>query len=164
LEARLQGADRMILGGLVEGTWPPDTQNDAWLSRPMRRQLGLDLPERRIGLTAHDFTQALGAPEVILTRAAKVRGTPTLWSRFVRRVAAVAGQTSWNEALNRGARYVALAQELDRPVQAQPIKAPAPKPPLDARPKGLSVTDIENWLRDPYTIYARHILRLAPFD
>ena len=32
----------------------------------MRRDLGLDPPERRIGLSAHDFAQALGAPEVIL--------------------------------------------------------------------------------------------------
>src|SRR5262249_25441056 len=74
LEARLQSVDLMVLGGLIEGIWPPETPTDAWLNRPMRRHLGLDLPERRIGLTAHDFAQALGAPEVILSRAAKVGG------------------------------------------------------------------------------------------
>src|SRR4051795_10649974 len=93
LEARLTESDRVILGGLVEGVWPPQTRADPWLSRPMRHELGLDLPERRIGLSAHDFAQALGAPEVILTRAAKQGGAPTVSSRFVQRLAAVASET-----------------------------------------------------------------------
>jgi ATP-dependent helicase/nuclease subunit B len=41
---------------------------------------------------------------------------------------------------------------------------PMPKPPRAARPTRLSVTAIEDWLRDPYTIYARHILKLSPLD
>ncbi len=45
-----------------------------------------------------------------------------------------------------------------------PEPRPEPRPPLAARPKGLSVTEIEHWLRDPYTIYAKHILRLRPLD
>jgi ATP-dependent helicase/nuclease subunit B len=164
LEARLQNVDRLVLGGLVEGTWPPDTRSDAWLSRPMCHDLGLDLPERRIGLTAHDFAQALGAPEVILTRAAKLAGAPTLSSRFVQRLAAVAGETQWRAALKRGAYYLDLAHALDHPQRVEQIKAPAPKPPVAARPAGLSVTQIEDWLRDPYTIYARHVLRLMPLE
>ncbi|HBY27426.1 MAG TPA: double-strand break repair protein AddB, partial [Bradyrhizobium sp.] len=59
LEARLTESDRVILGGLVEGVWPPAPRIDPWLSRPMRHELGLDLPERRIGLSAHDFAQLL---------------------------------------------------------------------------------------------------------
>ena len=59
--------------GLVEGVWPPDPRTDPWLNRPMRHALGLDLPERRIGLSAHDFAQLLGAGEVFLTRSAKAR-------------------------------------------------------------------------------------------
>ena len=164
LEARLQNVDVLVLGGLQEGTWPPEVRGDAWLSRPMRHELGLDLPERRIGLTAHDFAQALGASKVVLARAAKMGGAPTLWSRFVQRLAAVAGEGPWREAVQRGARYLALAHELDRPREMQRIRAPEPRPPVAARPMVLSVTDVEHWLRDPYTIYAKYVLRLAPLD
>jgi ATP-dependent helicase/nuclease subunit B len=164
LEARLTESDRVVLGGLVEGTWPPESRTDAWLSRPMRLDLGLDLPERRIGLTAHDFAQLLGAREVILTLAAKVAGTPTVPSRFVQRLAAVSGER-WQQAIKRGETYLTWARELDRPEgNPEPEKRPEPRPPLAVRPKGLSVTEIEHWLRDPYTIYAKHILRLRPLD
>jgi ATP-dependent helicase/nuclease subunit B len=163
LEARLTDSDRVVLGGLVEGTWPPESQTDAWLSRPMRLNLGLDLPERRIGLSAHDFAQLLGAREVILTHAAKIAGTPTVPSRFIQRLAAVAGER-WKHARDRGDNHLAWARELDRPETITPEPQPAPKPPRAARPASLSVTEIEHWLRDPYTIYAKHILRLVPLD
>ncbi len=164
LEARLQSADRLVLGGLNEGSWPPETRSDPWLSRPMRRDLGLDPPERRIGLAAHDFAQSLGAPEVILTRAAKVAGAPTVTSRFVQRLAAVAGEARWQGALKRGEHYLALARALDHPAEVKPAQRPAPKPKVEARPRALSVTAIEDWLRDPYTIYAKYILHLLPLD
>jgi len=154
-----------VLGGLVEGVWPPETRADPWLSRPMRHALGLDLPERRIGLSAHDFAQALGVKEVFLTRAAKLGGAPTVPSRFVQRLAAVAGEERWSAALRRGEDYLAWARLIDEP--AKPPKAaarPSPRPPLTARPRQLSVTEIEHWLRDPYTIYAKHILKLQPLD
>ncbi|MBM3527436.1 MAG: double-strand break repair protein AddB [Alphaproteobacteria bacterium] len=165
VDARLVSVDRMVLGGLVEGAWPPETRADPWLSRPMRHQLGLDLPERRVGLSAHDFAQALGAPEVFLTRAAKIGGAPTVASRFVQRLAAVAGGARWQAALDRGVRYLDWARSLDiAPPQPKPAGRPSPKPPVAARPRRLSVTEIEDWLRDPYTIYARHVLALQPLD
>ncbi len=163
LEARLTESDRVVLGGLVEGTWPPESRTDAWLSRPMRLDLGLDLPERRIGLTAHDFTQLLGAREVILALAAKIAGTPTVPSRFIQRLAAVSGER-WQQAVKRGETYLTWARELDYPEIVKPEPRPEPKPPPAVRPQGLSVTEIEHWLRDPYTIYAKHILRLRPLD
>ena len=165
LEARLQTVDRMVLGGLVEGTWPPETRTDPWLSRPMRQELGLDLPERRIGLSAHDFCQALGAREVILTRAAKVAGVPTVASRFVQRLAAVAGEVAWEHARIRGERYLVWARSLDAPPETiERIAAPQPRPPAHAQPTSITVTEVEHWLRDPYTIYAKHVLRLVPLD
>jgi ATP-dependent helicase/nuclease subunit B len=165
LEARLHAIDRVVLGGLVEGVWPPETRSDPWLSRPMRRALGLDLPERRISLSAHDFTQMLGADEVVLAYPAKLAGAPTVPSRFLQRLAAVAGDARWEAALKRGEAYVAWARDLDRPERGpRPVPRPEPKPARDARPMSLSVTEIETWLRDPYSIYARHVLNLRPLD
>jgi ATP-dependent helicase/nuclease subunit B len=164
LEARLTQSDRVIIGGLVEGVWPPTPRIDPWLSRPMRHELGLDLPERRIGLSAHDFAQLLGAGDVILSHATKVGGAPAVASRFLHRLEAVAGEKLWTAAKSAGEKYARFATELDRPDRVEPIPQPEPKPPRSARPLKLSVTAIEDWLRDPYTIYARHILRLNPLD
>jgi ATP-dependent helicase/nuclease subunit B len=164
LEARLTESDRVILGGLVEGVWPPSPRIDPWLSRPMRHELGLDLPERRIGLSAHDFAQLLGHDQVILTHSAKVGGAPAVASRFLHRLEAVAGEERWKEATRAGENYVRFAGELDQPAKVEPIPQPAPKPPRATRPLKLSVTAIEDWLRDPYTIYAKYILRLDPLD
>jgi len=164
LEARLTQSDRVIIGGLVEGVWPPAPRIDPWLSRPMRHELGLDLPERRIGLSAHDFAQLLGGDEVILSHAAKVGGAPSVASRFLHRLEAVAGEARWKAAKAKGEQYVRFANELDRPAKVEPIPQPAPKPPRATRPLKLSVTAIEDWLRDPYTIYAKYILKLQPLD
>ena len=164
LEARLTQADRVILGGLVEGVWPPEVGNDPWLSRPMRHALGLNLPELRIGLTAHDFAQLLGGEDVFLTRATKLGGAPTVASRFLQRLAAVAGG-GWTEVTKQGEKYLAWARTIDQPDgPARPVTRPVPKPPRDVRPLSLSVTEIETWLRDPYSIYAKHVLRLQPLN
>jgi ATP-dependent helicase/nuclease subunit B len=164
LESRLQHFDTVVVGGLVEGSWPPPPRHDPWLSRPMRQALGLDQPERRIGLSAHDFTQALGAARVILTRPAKLDGVPTVASRFLRRLAAVAGEPAFREAVARGETILGLARLIDRPEPRPPLAPPAPCPPVEARPTVMTVTDVEHWLRDPYTIYAKHILRLFPLE
>jgi ATP-dependent helicase/nuclease subunit B len=164
LEARLTQSDCVIIGGLVEGAWPPVPRIDPWLSRPMRHELGLDLPERRIGLSAHDFAQLLGADEVILSHAAKAGGAPAVASRFLHRMEAVAGADRWKAARTAGQKYVQFASLLDAPDKVVPVAQPAPRPPRAVRPLRMSVTAIEDWLRDPYTIYARYILRLVPLD
>ncbi len=164
LEARLTESSRVIIGGLIEGVWPPAPRTDPWLSRPMRHELGLDLPERRIGLSAHDFAQLLGAEDVILSHSAKAGGAPAVASRFLHRLEAVAGEARWEAAKQVGGQYVQFALELDAPDEVRPVAQPAPTPPRATRPLRLSVTAIEDWLRDPYTIYARHILRLEALD
>ncbi len=165
LEARLQHADLLVLGGLNEGVWPPDPQPDPWLSRPMREAFGLPLPERRIGLTAHDFVQAFSAPEIVLTRADKTEGQPTVPSRWLTRLDAVLRSAGSEEYFYRPASpWQDWRRFLNKPTETITISPAAPRPPLTARPRRLSVTQVETWMRDPYAIYARHILRLRPLD
>jgi len=85
-------------------------------------------------------------------------------SRFLHRMEAVAGGERWTAAVKAGEIYVRYAETLDQPDTVTPITQPEPKPPRDARPLRLSVTAIEDWLRDPYSIYAKYILKLAPLD
>ena len=164
LEARLLPFDLVLLGGLDEGVWPPVADSGPFLNRPMRAALGLTPPERRIGQTAHDFVMAMGTREVILSRARKRGGTPTVASRFLQRMAALAGVPSWQACKTRGARYVAWARGLDHGPAAEPAKRPEPRPPVHLRPQRLSVTQIETLRRDPYGIYAAHVLKLQALE
>jgi ATP-dependent helicase/nuclease subunit B len=162
LEARLVQADVMLLAGLDETIWPPQATSDPFLNRPMRRDLGLSPPERRIGQTAHDFTMATGHGTIIMSRARKRGGSPCVPSRFLLRLEALAGK-AWDPCRDRGRRFVKLAQLLDDPGKAPvAIGRPRPMPPVDLRPVRLSVTQIETLRRDPYSIYAALILNLAP--
>lgn len=164
LEARLQQADRIILGGLNEGTWPPQAREDPWLSRPMRAALGLSSPEFRLGQTAHDFVQAASGSDVILTRAAKVEGTPTVPARWLLRLQALLEEKDSRWQTSLAPHYLAWAEQLDTPAQYLKFDPPRPAPPVKARPRTLYVTAIETWIRDPYALYARRILNLRPLD
>lgn len=166
LEARLQRADLLVLGGLNEGTWPPAVETGPWINRPMRAALGLQQPERRIGLSAHDFVAALGAGRVLLTRAEREGGAPTVPSRWLARLDALFGYEPGGTApvpeyIQRGRRsFVAWAERIDRPEKYDPWQRPEPRPPVEARPTRLSVSSVEQWRRDPYGLYARRILGL----
>jgi double-strand break repair protein AddB len=167
LEARVQGADLVILGGLNDGVWPGLPAPDPWLNRSMRAEAGLLLPERRIGLSAHDFQQAIGAPEVMLTRAIRDADAPTGASRWLIRLTNLLsglgahGQVALAVMQARGADWLRLAALLETPDrQVDAAKRPSPRPPVEARPDRLSVTQIKTLIRDPYAIYARKILKL----
>ena len=164
LEARLIDADLVILGGLNEGIWPPDAATDPWMSRPMRKEFGLPSPERSIGLAAHDFVQGLSNADVIITRTERQDGAPTVPSRWLQRLDAVLQAAQIDAAVldMPKARHWAVA--LDHADETSPIARPVPCPPVKARPRRLSVTQIETWLRDPYAIYARHILGLRVME
>ncbi len=164
VEARLQHADLLVLGGLNEGSWPGPAQLDPWMSRQMRRQFRVAVPERSVGIAAHDFAQALAAPEVVLTRAARQEGVPTVPSRWLLRLDAVLHAAGLDAAPRPDKTVRFAAEQIDEPEQYRPLPPTAPRPPLAARPRQLSVTQIETWLRDPYAIYARHILDLKPLD
>jgi len=162
LEARLQSFDTVVLGGLNEGTWPASVAADPWLSRPMRQKLGFSSPERAIGLAAHDFSMLAAGPHVYLSRSLKADGAPTVPSRWLQRLNQLSA--GLGHTIDSGEIYLAYARLLEEPDVYKPEQRPAPKPPVADRPRTLSITEIETWLRDPYAIYAKHILKLKPLD
>ncbi len=164
LEARLVEADLMILSGLNENTWPPDPGVDPWMSRPMRKKFGLPPLERSIGLAAHDFAQALCAERVVLTRSVRVDGTPTVPSRWLQRMDTVLQALGLDPAILQNGPLLTHARKLDHAGEYSPWERPEPRPPVEARPRKLSVTQIETWMTDPYSIYAREVLRLRALD
>lgn len=170
LEARVQSAPMVILAGLNDGVWPSAPGADPWLNRRLRAQAGLLLPDRQIGLSAHDFQMAIAAPEVWLTRSVRSEESETVPSRWLNRLTNLleglsAGQPCLDQMRHRGAHWIAQAQALDRPDAPKPPAArPSPRPPVAARPKSLRITDIAKLGRDPYDIYAREILRLKRLD
>ena len=171
LEARVQGADLTILGGLNEGSWPENAQPDPWLNRKMRHDARLLLPERRIGLSAHDFQQAVGAKEVWITRSIRSDDAETVPSRWINRLVNLldglpdqGGRDALADMRSRGEAWLKMTKALEAVTPVKAAKRPSPRPPVSARPTRLSVTEIKKLIRDPYAIYARHCLRLRPMD
>lgn len=166
LEARLYNADLVILGGMNEKAWPADITGDPWMSRQMRQQFGLPAPERQISISAHDFVQAVTSPNVVMTRAARVDGAPTVASRWLLRLDTVLQSLGLALSEIKPQAYKDWAMLIDRPANDVPMlcERPAPTPPVSSRPRTLSVTRIETWMRDPYEIYASTILKLRALD
>jgi ATP-dependent helicase/nuclease subunit B len=129
----------------------------------MRTKVGLASPEQMVGQAAHDFVAAANAaPTVVLSCPARRDGAPAVPARWLTRLEMfLAGH---DQALpdHPAVTWVrALDQPEDRP---RPVPPPKPCPPVALRPRRLSVTEIETWLRDPYAIYARHVLKLKVLD
>lgn len=171
LEARLQTADRLILAGLNEGIWPEQPPADAFLPRVFRSRIGLSDPDERIGLSAHDFAQLAAAPRVTLLASKRRDDKPALASRWLWRLktlvrgalkedASVALSPSTASDPLKWLADIEKAPDLPRSFTAEP----RPTPPREARPDRLSVTRIEQLVRDPYVIYCESVLRLRPLD
>lgn len=163
MEARLHYADVMIIGSFNENVWPMHVVADPWMSRSMRHDVGLPVPEQGIGHMAHDLVSIMSAPQVLMTRAHKVDGTPAVPSRWLLRL-----QTCLSAADRTLPKpeypWDVWAYQFDQPIAMIAPRRPAPRPPVAARPQTLSVTQIETWMRDPYALYARHILHLRALD
>ncbi len=165
LEARLIHADRVILSGLNEDVWPALPKQDPWMSRGMRKEMGLPLPERNITLSAHDFVQGACAKEVFLTRAEKVANVPSVPARWLQRLNAICQSIEYDPKTSTK-KYLVWSQKMNHADESEKItlEAPYPIPPVEKRPKKFSVSSLELLMRDPYSLYAKKILRLRPLD
>ncbi|MFZ1469802.1 MAG: double-strand break repair protein AddB [Paracoccaceae bacterium] len=166
-EARIQGAELVILAGLNEGSWPEAPTPDPWLNRRLRRDAGLLLPERRVGLSAHDYQMAVAAPQVVLSHAKRTADAETVPSRWLNRLMNLMrglpdgqGPQALQAMQDRGNQVLRQALALERPTVIPAAGRPSPRPPLAARPRQLSITEVERLISNPFDIYATHILRL----
>jgi ATP-dependent helicase/nuclease subunit B len=162
LEARLINPDLVIMGGLTEGSWPAQPDPGPWINRPMRAMLELMQPERSIGLTAHDFAQGFGAKELVLTWSKRVKEQPAVASRWVLRLEMILAATG--VPYEAGEHWLAWAKSFDDAKGDRRVAMPRPKPPVEARPRSLSITQVEKLMRDPYRIYAEKVLRVQPLS
>lgn len=159
LEARLQQADLVICCGLNEGSWPQAITPDPWLAPMVRKSLHLPEQERQIGLSAHDLVGAMGAHDVILSRARRDSSGPALASRFLLRLKAMTGESlkSHPDALRWG-------QFIDQPGERVTHQRPAPEPDAQQRDVSLSVTQVDRLNADPYAFYASKIMNLSSLE
>ncbi len=162
VEARMQSADRLILGGFNEGNWPPRPEIDPWTNGEMRRAAGLQPHNWRTGLSAHDVWMASCAPEVIITRALRDGDAATTASRWRQRFDAVTKALSIEGAVDRGQRWRDAMMAMTPVPVMVPVTRPRPAPPVAARPRRFSATEIDDWIADPYSLYAKRILQLRP--
>jgi ATP-dependent helicase/nuclease subunit B len=164
VEARMQSADRLIIGGFNEGNWPPRPETDPWMNAEMRQSAGLSPHNWRSGLSAHDVWMAVCTPDVIVTRALRDGDVVTTPSRWLQRLEAVLAALQITDALDRGDVLKARMSMLAPVPPLVPVGRPAPCPPISARPRTFSATEIDDWISDPYSIYAKRILGLRPLD
>ncbi len=162
LEARMTRADLVICAGLNEGTWPAAPSLDPLLAPPVLRALGVPGADFRIGLSAHDLAGMLGAPEVVLTRAAREADGPAIASRFLLRVKALLGRDLLPRYEDR--ETLQLARLLDDAPGSDTYLRPQPTPSPDQRKVRISVTALDRLRSDPYQFYASSILRLKELD
>src|SRR6185295_3806722 len=100
--------------------WPAPPGEDPFLSRAMRAALGLPSLDQRIGLAAHDFAQLANAPNVVLTRALRRDGQPTLASRWLWRLQTLVQGAQ--QKLARADDAIAWARALDHPEERREPK------------------------------------------
>lgn len=162
LEARQTEADIMILAGLNEAVWPQAVDEGAWLSNKMRLRLGLPSVQRRLGLSAHDFCLGFAAKEVYLTRSEQSNGSTTVPSRLWLRLQTILKQ--YKVRCEKAESLLTMVRALDRSEEIKQPLPPQPQPPAALKPKHYSITDIERLLRDPYSIYAKKILKLRKLE
>lgn len=164
IEARLNHFDYVILGEVNEGIWPKPAQADMWMSRPMKKDFGFSLPEKNIGILGADLCGFLAADNVILTRAERIDGAPMKKSRWLLRLETILYALNSDIEILKEDDFFILANQADKPAAYTPIKAPAPCPPTEARPRKLSASGVDLLVADPYSVFAKYILKLYPLN
>jgi len=164
IEARLCHFDYIILGELNEGIWPKAEKADMWMSRPMKKDFGFTLPEKSTGILAADLCVFLASKHVILTRAERIDGVPMKKSRWLLRLETVLNALNSDITFMQQSHFMSFVSNLDKPQVYTALLPPHPMPPVEARPRKLSASAVDLLVADPYSVFAKYILKLYPLD
>lgn len=154
IEARLLNFDLVIISSMNEGDFP-EIESDGWLGKKIKKDLGIENSQKKAGQCAFDFCNYLGNKNIVLTRSMTRSGTILLESPFLAKFKLLAGNSVLKIEQNFSKKD---SLNFDLPIQE------SPKPPISARPKSFSLTEISKLISDPYSIYAKKILNLRKLD
>ena len=110
-------------------------------------------------LSAHDFASALGAPQVLITRARRDARSPTVASRFWLRLQAMTGGVTRDTRARTAGRR---ARRSRRAAAGRAARARRRRASF-GRDK-ISVTQVDRLKADPFAFYAQAMLGLRTLD
>ena len=155
IESRMQTADVIILTGLNDGMFPAQGYENMWLPKRLCEKIGLPSSDRKVSLQSLDFMNLSCGDEVYWLRSTVAGGVQTTESRFLSRVMARKGAFRKNKDI-----VMDVAKRDD--VARKSLDYSVPTPPADW--SDVYVTELEHLIHNPYSFYAKHILRLNVLD
>lgn len=157
IEARLLNFDNIIIASLNDGDFP-EIEDQNWIGKKIKKDLKIDNSGKIIGQNAYHFCNYLANKKIYLSRHLQKNNSPTLPSPFLVKLQALLLKN------NIEISQINISQNLQEiaNIEQKEITSLNPKPAANFRLKEFAITDISKLICDPYSLYARKILRLKP--
>lgn len=157
IEARLLNFDLAIIASLNEGDFP-EYEKAGWLGKKIKKDLGIDRQNKKIGQSAYDFCNYLSNKEVFITRHLKQNNQELIASPFLLKLQNLLNKLN----INIDKSQIYNDKITAKNIKKLPIKNSKIKPAKSDLFNEISITDITKLIKNPYQIYLKKILKLKP--